>query len=198
VIDALSKTRESTKGSFILYIMGTTILIMILIIGTIELSQRVDDPRFVAPSGATVISINSNTSSPVTFYLQNHANSGNQGRIQGTYQIKDGILTGEVANSELEPDPRGVLPSAPLTSISVHVCYFGVQNHLPIFGQVPQFPVPSNFKAITAMENMQQPFSIPAFTFAIDIKHADISYVAPPYLCAFVDGPNAFPHMVYY
>jgi Domain of unknown function (DUF4157) len=37
-----------------------------------------------------------------------------------------------------------------------------------------------------------------SFTFWIDIKQDEIDYLAPPYLCAFVDGPNAIPHIVYY
>ena len=194
VVDALSK-RESTKGSFILYIMATTLMIMVLIIGTVELSRSIEGPRFTVPPGATALSVTSNTSKPVSFYLQNRMNAGNPGRIRGTYQIKDGELTGDVVDSELEP-LIGVTPSAvPLTSISVHVCYYAVQNGVPVFAFVPQFPVDSDREAISAMTNMQQPFQIPKFKFQIDVKHLD--YIAPPYLCAFVDGQSNY-HLSYY
>jgi hypothetical protein len=195
VIDALS-TRESTKGSFILYIMGTTILLMALIVGTIELARSVDDPRFIVPSGATEVSVTSNTARPVHFYMQNRFNVGNQARIQGTYEVKDGELTGQVLNSEIEPFPQGaVAPSTQMTSISIHICYLGAQNHLPVFTQTPQFPIDSNREVISTTANMQQPFPIPDFKFKIDV--ANLTYVSPPYLCAFVDGQQNF-HLTYY
>jgi len=195
VIDALSK-RESNKGSFILYIMGTAILIMILIVGTVELSRSIDEPRFTVPAGATAIPT-SNTSSPLSFYLQNHVDFGNQAHIRGTYQIKDGLLTGEVVDSELEPVPPGVMPAnLPLTQIRVHVCYFGAENHIPLNLLVPKLPDDSNREPISTNSNMQQPFPIPNFKFKIDINH--LSYVAPPYLCAFVDTQQSYYHLTYY
>jgi hypothetical protein len=195
VIDALAK-RESSKQSFILYIMVTTLLIMTLIVGTIELARSIDEPRFAAPSGAATIAIAGNTSRPISFYLNHSNNFGYPARIQGRYETKDGELSGEVLNSELEPvTPSIVAPTLQITSISIHVCYFGVQNHLPIFSQEPQFPTASNSQTISTMANMQQPFSIPNFKFKIDVTH--VNSLAPPYLCAFVDGQQNF-HVTYY
>jgi hypothetical protein len=195
VIDALAK-RESTKRSFILYIMVTTLLIMALIVVTIELARSIDEPRFVAPSGAATIAITANTSRPISFYLNHSNNFGYPARIQGTYETKDGEVAGEVLNSELEPVSQSIVaPSLQITSISIHVCYFGVQNHMPIFSQEPQFPTDSNRQIISTMANMQQPFSIPNFKFKIDVTH--VSSLAPPYLCAFVDGQQNF-HATYY
>jgi antirestriction factor ArdC-like protein len=176
--------------------LGLTILLMALIVGTIELARSVDEPRFVVPSGATAVSVTTNTSRPVHFYMQNRFSVGNQARIQGTYEVKDGELTGQVSNSEIEPFPQGaVAPSTQMTSISIHVCYLGAQNHLPVFTQAPQFPIDSNRKLISTTANMQQPFPIPDFGFKIDV--ANLSYVSPPYLCAFVDGQQNF-HLTYY
>lgn len=190
VIDALSK-RESTKGNFILYIMGTTIAIMILIVGTIELTKSTEPPRFSVPNGAKAIEVRGNTTAPIAFFLQNKGFGGNPVRILGSYEIKDGELTGSIKGSELYPMLTAAPLNVHLSAISIHVCYLAVRNGTPTLTQAPELPTDSNREAISTPANVQSPYKIPDFKFSIDVTHID--NIAPPYLCAYVTGePNAF------
>lgn len=85
--------------------------------------------------------------------------------------------------------------SLELKSISLYVCYLTVQNKIPVPTQRPDFPTKDNREAITTTMNMVQPYPIPNFRFIVDIKAID--NIAPPYLCAIVDGDN-FVHLYYY
>jgi hypothetical protein len=194
VIDALSK-RESTRASFITYVFVTTLLLMVLIVGTVGLSRAVEGPQFAVPNGATGLKLTPNTSGPVSFYLQNRLIGGNQARIRGSYQLKDGELTGEVVDSELEPATGAAVQAIELTSISIHVCYLAVRNGLPVSTQRPEFPTGSNREAISVPMNMQQAYQIPTFKFRIDVRRID--NIAPSYLCAFVDGQQNM-HMIFF
>jgi hypothetical protein len=129
--------------------------------------------------------------------LQNKLGFGNQVRISGTYRIKDGQLTGSVSNSEVDPIV-GLAPGGSpfkLTSISVHVCYLAVRGGAPIYTQVPEFPTATNGEKIATTTNIASSYPIPNFQFVIPARKMDS--IAPPYLCAFIDGePNI--HMTYY
>jgi hypothetical protein len=198
VVDALSK-EPSTKANFIVYILGTTILIMSLIVGIVELSRNIEGPQFLVPMGATAIDLHRDSTQPIEFYLQNRLGFGNQVRISGTYSIKEGQLTGNVTNSEIDP-VYGVAPGAPvaaikLNSLSVHVCYLAVRNGAPTYTQAPAFPTSSNSQGIATTMNIGSPYKIPNFAFTISTRNLD--YIAPPYLCAFIDG-ELNSHMTYY
>ena len=196
VVDTLSKS-PSTKANFIVYILATTILIMALIIGTVELSRSIEGPQFSVPNGATAIDVSRDLAAPIDFYLQNKLGFGNQVRISGTYKIKDGQLTGSVSSSEVDPI-IGLAPGAAplkLTSISVHVCFLTVRGGAPIYTQVPAFPSATNGEKIATTTNISSPYQIPNFQFVIPVRKIDS--IAPPYLCAFIDGePNI--HMTFY
>jgi len=184
VVDALSR-RESTKSNFVVYILVTTLLIMALIVGTIELSRSIEGPQFAVPTGATPIRVSKSTQQPVDFYLQNKL-SGNPVRVRGSFEIKNGRLTGQVTESELDPMQGPGAPNVRLTTISIHVCFLAVRNGFPILTQLPEFPTEANREKISAMANLQTPYEIPEFKFSIPIEHID--NIAPPYLCAFIDG----------
>jgi hypothetical protein len=198
VVDALSK-EPSTKANFIVYILGTTILIMGLIVGIVELSRNIEGPQFLVPMGATAIDLHRDSTQPIEFYLQNRLGFGNQVRISGTYSLKGGQLTGNVTNSEIDP-VNGVAPGAPvaaikLNSLSVHVCYLAVRNGAPTYTQAPAFPTSSNSQGIATTMNIGSPYRIPNFAFSISTRNLD--YIAPPYLCAFIDG-ELNSHMTHY
>ena len=194
VVDSLSK-RESTRASFIVYIMATTLMIMALIVGTVELSRIVEGPQFSVPNGASSLDFRANTAAPVDFYLQNRLGGGNQARIRGSYQIRDGELSGEVSEAELDPVLVGAAPSLHLYSISIHVCFLAVRNGYPVSTQTPEFPTASNREKIDTLADIQQPYPVPAFSFRIEVAHID--NVAPAYLCAFVDGEHNV-HLSYF
>jgi len=189
VVDALSR-RESTKANFIFYIMGTTIAIMILIVGTIELTKSTEAPPFLVPNGAKAIDIRVNSTKPIEFFLQNKGFGGNPVRILGSYEIKDGRLFGSVSGSQLDPMFTPAPPNVHLSTISIHVCYLSNRNGMPTFARSPELPTDANREAITTAANIAVPYKIPDFKFSINI--ADIDNIGPPYLCGYIDGePNA-------
>jgi hypothetical protein len=197
VVDALSK-EPSTKANFIVYILGTTILIMALIVGIVELSRNIEGPQFLVPMGATAIDLRRDSTQPMEFYLQNRLGFGNQVRISGTYTLKEGQLAGSITNSEVDP-VYGATPGAAaaikLNSLSIHVCYLAVRNGAPTYTQAPAFPTSSNSQGISTMMNIGSPYKIPNFSFSISIRNLD--NIAPPYLCAFIDG-DLNSHMTYF
>jgi hypothetical protein len=189
VADALSR-RESTKENFLFYIMGTTLAIMILIVGTIELTKTTEPPQFSVPVGAKAIDIRENTSKPVDFFLQYRGFGGNPVRILGSYEVKAGTLFGNVSGSELDPMVTAAPANVHLSAISIHVCYLANRNGMPTFAQSPELPTSSNREAISTAANISVPYKIPDFKFSIDVAHID--NIGPPYICGYIDGePNA-------
>jgi hypothetical protein len=192
VVDALSK-QASSKGNFVAYILGTTLLIMLLIVGTVELSRSIEGPQFSVPNGAKALDLLRDSTEPVDFYVQNKLIGGNQARITGSYTISKGQLKGTVANSEL--DPVAGLPAIRLSSISIHICYLSVKNGAPIYTQVPEFPTAANSEKIATSMNLSSAYAIPNFQFSINIRK--LENIAPPYLCAFIDGDQNV-HLTFY
>ena len=188
VVDALSR-RESTKTNFLFYILGTTVAIMILIVGTIELTKSTEPPQFSVPIGAKAIDIHENTRKPIDFFLQNKGFGGNPAQILGSYEVKDGALFGNVSGSELDP-MIGPPANVHLSTISIHVCYLSNRNGIPTIAQSPELPTNANRETISTAANITTPYKIPDFKFSIDIAHID--NIGPPYLCAIIYGePNA-------
>jgi hypothetical protein len=190
VAKAFTKS-ERESANFTLHIVGTTTLIMVLVFATVAVSRSTEGPQFAVPMGARSIQLRKDSPKPIEFSLQNRSGGGVQARIKGEYQIKGGVLTGKVLDSELEPMfgvPTPWPPPAALNSVSIHACYLAVRNGYPVSTQEPELPMATNRQTIETMTNLRAPYRIPDFEFTFELTHLDA--ISPPYLCGIVEGVN--------
>lgn len=189
VVDSLSK-QTSTKGNFIAWVFLTTLLLMALIGGVIGLSKTLDRPLFTVPYGATPLDIANGNVENSTFHMQNPFGYP-RARLQGTYSIRNYILTGRLSDSELIPAPSmpGFNPTPLFDSIAVHVCYLAAENGMPVLKFRPALPGPQNSETLNVHWNNSAPVAIPNFKFVINVHH--IISIAPPYLCAILSGSSS-------
>lgn len=173
IIKALSNNTRPTPN-YLLYILATTALIFIsvLILGNI-FNSKSDSTPIDPPYGATLIDT-TDTSDTRDLDLVSHDNVFQGLELKGTYNIKDGKISGKVTGGTYRTYPAFV-PPMNLRQISVQLCYIhkiqGVQGFEGKIGMqnFPPEPKASNSIDIDISLDRDKSYDLPSFDFKFNL-----------------------------
>lgn len=201
VIDTFSK-REGSRANFFLYILTTTIVVIVLSWATMAVSRSMERPKFTVPYGAQAIDLSAPSGVSTSFLLLNRNFGFFNGPIKGEFTLQNGVVRGKVSDSVIQfyKQMSGTFQNQPrmnLQSVSLHACYSIADKGAISTERIPNNRTSKNGEKVVVDSNNFEPQKIPDFEFEFEFKGVPSSAISPPYICAVAEFDNSYSPQLY-